>query len=152
MSTYLDDYGASDERRERIRKRIAAVVLIIVVVAGSAWFLFRDYREERRVQTFVQLLAQGDYKAAYAMWGCTEQTPCPDYSFEKFIEDWRKGYSDSASVKVGARRSCDAGIIQRIDIGGDEVLLWVSRENGLLSYGPPWFSCDPHYVPPDAEP
>ena len=147
MSSYLDDYGASDERRERIKKRIAAVVVIAAVVGGVGWYFLRDYREERQIQTFVNLLSKGEYKAAYAMWGCTAQTPCKDYSFEKFIQDWSKGYSESASVKVGAHRSCDAGIIQKIDIGGQEVMVWVGRDNGLLSYAPPWFSCDPHFSP-----
>ncbi|MCP5112024.1 MAG: hypothetical protein GY953_14440, partial [bacterium] len=45
MSTYLDNYGTADARREHILKVAAAIGLIVLIVAGALYFLFRDYRE-----------------------------------------------------------------------------------------------------------
>ena len=46
----------------------------LVVVGGVAFFVFHNYREERQVKQFFDLLqAAQDYKAAYALLGCTAE-------------------------------------------------------------------------------
>ncbi len=144
MSTYLDNYGTADARREHILKVAAAIGLIVLIVAGALYFLFRDYREERQVKVLLEYLSNGDYKAAYALWGCTEDSPCRDYSFEKFIEDWGPdGYGNVAAADITDKSSCEAGIIQTIRFQeGDEVLLWVDREDRKISFAP-WQTCHP---------
>lgn len=88
MSEFLDNYGVKDARREKRVKQILYTVLTLAVVGGGLWFFFRNWKEESRVKEFLTLLERQDYKTAYALWGCTEATPCRDYKFERFLEDW----------------------------------------------------------------
>ena len=88
MSIFLDNYGVVDERREKRVKRILYTVLTLAVVGGGLWFLFRNYKEESRVKEFLSLLERRDYKTAYGLWGCTDATPCRDYGYTRFVEDW----------------------------------------------------------------
>lgn len=147
MSTYLDEFGVADARREKLIKKLIAGVVIVAAVSGVLWYVFRDYREDRRFESFLALVEQGDYPSAYAMWGCTPEMPCRDYSYEKFMEDWGPGsvFGDVSSVEVTGERSCKTGIIRRLEVGDEEVMLWVGRQDGRLSYAP-WLSCDPHYA------
>lgn len=149
MSSYLDDYGVRDARREHILKRIVIAVVVIAAVSGLLYWKFKDYREERQISTFFDLIHKQDYKAAYAMWGCTEEKPCRQYSFEKFMEDWGPGKSGKAvSMKVGETHACASGLIQTVNVGDEEVWLWVNRSDHVLSFAP-WPVCNPH-LPPDA--
>ena len=111
MSGYLDDYGVSDSRRETIFKRIVAGAGILVIVAGILYFQFRNYREEQQIQSFIALLEQKDYKAAYELWGCTEEYPCPGYAYEKFLEDWGPE-SMHPDITAGRRDACARGDVR----------------------------------------
>jgi hypothetical protein len=144
MNNYLDNYGVADARRERRTKRILYSLLTIVVVGGTLWFLFRNYREEAKVKDFLALLQKQDYKSAYAMWGCTDATPCRDYKFETFLRDWGP-QSDAANVGAIERakvKSCDKGIIQLLHIKGQDVNLYVDRNTLVLGFAP-WPVCNP---------
>ncbi len=91
MTGYLDAYGAAETeraKREKLFKRLAIALVVIAVLGTAGWFLFRNYKEEARIRQFVQLLQSKQYGAAYAMWGCSEATPCRDYSMQRFLEDW----------------------------------------------------------------
>jgi hypothetical protein len=145
MSGYLDDYGVSDSRREKIFKRIVVSTVILAIVASILYFQFRNYREEQQIQSFIALLEQKDYKAAYELWGCTEESPCPGYAYEKFLEDWgpESIHPDITAGKITRTRSCSGGIIQTLTFGeDDEVLLWVERADLVIGFSP-WPMCDP---------
>jgi len=144
MSGFLETYGVKEARREAILKRIALAVVLALVVGSVLYFQFRDYREKKQVQTFLELLEKGDYKAAYALWGCTEENPCRDYSFEKFMQDWgpESGHSSVKKVEIARTRSCEEGIIQTLRFGDEEVWLYVDRQDHTLAYSP-WPICNP---------
>jgi hypothetical protein len=145
MSSYLDQYGVREIRRERLVKRLAISLLVLAAAAGAVYWYFRDYREERQVRTFLQLLREQNYQAAYELWGCTNDQPCPQYSFDKFLEDWgpAAAHGNIAAARVGSTRSCEGGIIQTLRFGpNDEIWLWVDRSNRNLGYAP-WPVCNP---------
>jgi hypothetical protein len=147
MSSYLDNYGVRDARREAIVKRLVLVVVALAVVGGALYWIFRDYREERQVKTFLELLRKKDYYAAYAMWGCTSEQPCPQYSLQNFMEDWG---GDISSVHLEGKRSCAAGLIQTLRLRDEEIWLWVNRSDRVLSFAP-WPVCNPHLPPGSTE-
>jgi hypothetical protein len=144
MSEFLDNYGVVDERRERRVRRILYTLLSLAIVGGTLWFFFRNYKEESRVKEFLTLLERKDYKAAYAMWGCSDATPCRDYKFERFMADWGP-QSDAGNVAAIRRtkvKSCNNGIIQLLQIKGQDVNLYIDRATLVVGFAP-WPVCNP---------
>ncbi len=150
MAGYLDSYGAGEERREKIIKRAVIGALAAIVIAGTAYFLFRNWREDRQVRQFLELLRKRDYQSAYQLWGCTSSTPCRDYQFERFLEDWgaKNPRGDPSGARISKTRSCEAGVIYTVEYGQDEpLLLWVGRKDQVLGFAP-WPSCNPRIQTP----
>jgi len=150
MAGYLERYGAGEERREKLIKW-TIVSLVVVLIAGAlAWFFFRDYAEQLRVRTFFDLLRRSEYSQAYSLWGCTETQPCPQYAFNKFLEDWgpQSKYSNVSEARLTNSKSCQTGIIQFVEFPNQPQLqLWVERENKVLGFAP-WPVCNPRMPAP----
>lgn len=141
MASYLESYGAGEEKRqkrERLVKRVIVVLVVLLAAAGLGWYFSRNLKEDGRVSSFVELLRKKDYAAAYAMWGCTVDKPCRDYDYKRFLEDWSSGpHADASGVKIEKTRNCPGGIIRKIKYPGDDVLIFVSRSDLQVSF-PPW--------------
>jgi len=146
MSTYLDEYGAADARREKILKVVVSSVVVVAVLAGTIWFFFRDYREQHRVNAFLSELRQGNYPAAYAMWGCSIDDPCENYSFQEFMEDWGpNAMGEAPTIQASSKHSCSSGVIQTVRVGDEDLLIWVDRSDPDLPFAP-WDVCVPEVV------
>src|SRR5436189_118292 len=122
MPGYFDQYGAGDERRIKIVRTVAISLVSLLVVGGTLFFLFHNYREERQIKQFFASLGAHDYKAAYALFGCTDAKPCPQYPPEKFMEDWGpgSGRSDLSNFRISKSRSCGSGVIMTVDFGNNQ--------------------------------
>jgi hypothetical protein len=147
MSSYLEAYGASEQNRSQKVRVIRNVVIALVaaLILGIVLFaFFRNYSQEQQVKKFVQLLQAHDYAAAYALWGCSETHPCPEYSFAKFQEDWgpMSTHADQSSARIGMSQSCGSGVVLRLDYKGSEeaVPLFVERSTDVISFAP-WAEC-----------
>ena len=143
MSDYLAGYGAGDERREKRTKQIILVTLIVVVAGVSLYAFFRNFTEERAASRFRDALVAHDYQSAYRMWGCTEQTPCRDYAFDRFMKDWGpKGtYADPHKLSYGDVDACGGGVVLTIEYPGQEPAgLYVDRSTKVLGFAP-WPRC-----------
>jgi hypothetical protein len=143
MAGYLEQYGAGEEQRERRGKivKVAAIVLAAVVLIGGALvFNFYNFREERQVKQFMSRLDSRDYKAAYALFGCTDAKPCSNrYPFDKFMEDWgpSSGHSGFAQARITRSRSCGSGVLLTVDYGGNQQeKLWVERGDMTIGFPP----------------
>ncbi len=146
MAGYLDAYGAGDERRERLVKRIAIWGLAVVIAGAVLFFTFRNYSQERVVNQFFALLQRQDYQDAYKMWGCTQDTPCKYYPPEKFNEDWGPGSPFAKGpTKITDVDACGTGVVFHLEIpNAEDVGLWVQRDTNLISFAP-WPRCPgPH--------
>jgi len=149
MASFLEEYGEKEARRERLIRSIlrlsAALLVAALAVALLYRFYLRDYREKRQLETFYELLRKQDYPAAYRLWGCSVETPCPQYGYEKFLEDWgpQSPHGDIAAARVTDTRSCEDGVIQTLRFRpDDEVWLWVDRSSRTIGYAP-WPVCRP---------
>ena len=145
MAGYLDNYGAGEEQREKLIKRVVIVLVAVIVVGGVAFFFLKNYRQEKQVKTFFDLLEKKDYRAAYRLWGCTDEKPCRDYSFDRFMEDWgpNGAHSRPNSYRVTKSRSCGSGVILTVDMGdGQQEKLWVERNDLTIGFSP-WPGCPP---------
>lgn len=143
MAGYLDRYGVAEARRERLIKRIVLWGAAALLVAGVAYFTFRNWREEQQMKKFFTLLEQKKYQDAYALWGCTPETPCKYYPAEKFLEDWGPSspYANPSSVRTLHEDVCGTGVVFDIQAPRtDETGLYVDRATDQISFAP-WPRC-----------
>jgi hypothetical protein len=140
---YLDHYGEGDEKRSKRLRMVLIVAAVALVSAGSLYFGLRNYRQKARIKEFVELLQKRDYTAAYALWGCTESSPCKDYPLNKFMEDWgpQSPNAQIASFDITRSRACGSGVIVTVNFGGKrEERFWVESRDLTVSYSP-WSVC-----------
>jgi hypothetical protein len=147
MASYLEEYGAAEQHRARtigIIKTSSIVLGCALLVGLILYGAFKNHSEEQRAKTFLGLLSAGNYPAAYAMWGCTDSRPCPEYPFTKFQEDWgpKSEHADAAVAHIGLSQSCGTGVLIRLDYKAaqEPVALWVERDSGTVSFAP-WPEC-----------
>lgn len=139
MAGYLDEFGVKDAKREKRNKIIIYSVLALVIGGGTIWYFARTFTEERVVKRFISSLESKDYKAAYAMWGCTDQSPCRDYKFDKFLEDWgeKSPYSKPSEISITLAETCGNSVWISIQTPKTEELgLSVDPETRFLSFTP----------------
>ncbi len=146
MGGYLDQYGASDERRSRRIKTGLTVLLVAVaaiLAASLVSFFFIPNAAERQARAFMDDLRSGEYQQAYVLWGCTATQPCTGYAFQDFMKDWGPEAVPPGKFEVLNGESCGSGTIVDIDAGkaGDK-RLWVENGTRTLSF-PPVNEC-PH--------
>ena len=147
MSSYLEAYGAAEQHRAQrlnILKNVSIGLVSVLIVGLILYGAFKNHAEEQRAKSFLSALAVHNYPAAYAMWGCTDSHPCPDYSFAKFQEDWgpKSGHASEATAHIGLEQSCGTGVLIRLDYKTSEepVSIWVERDTGIISFAP-WPEC-----------
>jgi hypothetical protein len=141
MPGYLDQYGAGDEQRIRKIRKIVISVVSIAIAATILFFMFRNFREEQRGKQFLALLNAKDYKAAYAMFGCTDAKPCSAYSFDMFMADWGPGSGHNlAAARITGSRSCGSGVLLTVNYGSGQEKLWVERKDMTVGF-PPFQVC-----------
>jgi hypothetical protein len=136
---FLAEYGQADRRYEKI-VTIAGYTLLAAIVLGSVyWLFFRNWQEERRVDQFLSLLQQKNYEEAYNLWGCSVEQPCPNYSYQKFLEDWGPASSLGAfnSYEVGRSYDQESGVIILVLVNGKRIPnLWVEKNNRVIGFSP----------------
>jgi hypothetical protein len=150
MTGYLEGYGAGEEKREKRIKRIALYLVLALVVGGVSYLLLRNFRETQQTKLFFELLRKQDYVAAYRLWGCTKETPCPNYNMDRFLEDWgpKSQHADLSAVKITKTRGCSTGVIFETNFGkGEPEYLWVDRKTKNLGFAP-WPVCNPRMPSP----
>src|SRR3569832_1102293 len=138
MAGYLDHYGAGEERRNRIIKRLVISVVALAVLGSIAFFVFHNYRQEQAVKHFFELLEAHDYQSAYTLW-VRSDSDRRGYPFDKFMEDWGpKGqHPDVSSYRISRSRSCGSGVILTIDFGSNQQeKLWVQRDDLTIGFSP----------------
>lgn len=139
MASYLEDYGETQARRSRKLRWLILTPVIVIAVAALLYFKLRDYGEYRRAVEFLELLQKKDYKSAYAYWGCTDQKPCPQYTFDKFMEDWGPAgpLKNPDQASVVDHKGCRTGVINFVRVPGQEdIQLWVERRSGEIGFAP----------------
>jgi hypothetical protein len=138
MAGYLDQYGAGEERREKIIKVTALSLVTVLVLGGIFFFIFHNYQQERTVKQFFALLEAHDYQRAYQMWVRT-----PDdrsgYPYQAFLRDWgpQGEHADVSNYRIAKSRSCGSGVILTVDFGkSQEEKLWVQRGDLTIGFSP----------------
>jgi hypothetical protein len=154
MAGYLDQYGAGVDRRNRIVTRSIVGALLVVILGSLSWYLLRNHHQESVVKSFITAVKNGNYDAAYRIWGCTMQTPCPGYSMGSLMEDWggaskdpsKSSPPDPAVFGLTDSESCNNGVILTVQVNpAREEKLWVDKSGDSISYAP--YPICPHKNP-----
>jgi len=157
----MSDYGAEDERRAEIRRKIVLAVLAVLACLFIWWMFLRNWREERKLDEFVETLRLKNYQKGYAMFGCTSRTPCAEYPYPRFLEDWgpegryksagsatilRSGHTGSSArrflLKFKPPDDCSENIIRVLRFDDIELPMLVNRADGVVGFSP-WPVCNP---------
>ncbi|MFL6353095.1 MAG: hypothetical protein ACJ74Z_14775 [Bryobacteraceae bacterium] len=135
MGSYLQQYGAGDERRIRIIKTIIIAGVIVASLAIAGYLFFRNYPEKQVVKQFLAEVNSRQYQAAYRDWGCTSSNACRDYDYRRFMQDWAgKG---SSPWKIASVDGCKSFVTVNVQANGAELeSLAVQRGTHALSFAP----------------
>lgn len=136
---YLANFGVSDAKREKRFLRVTLAVIGTALLGAFLWYYFRTFFEERAVSQFLDHLAARDYKAAHAQFGCTDATPCRDYDFTRFMEDWgdKSAFADVSKVKITLAEPCGNTVWVSVRHPSQKELgLAVDPETRIITYAP----------------
>jgi len=143
--SYLEGYGVSEARQEK-RLMYGIGLVILLALAGVVFYFWqRDRTELQKIDGFLNALHQRDYKTAYSYWGCTDQTPCKEYPFNKFMEDWGPSspYAGASTASAVGGQHCSGGRIEIVRQGSNEIQLWIQRSTQLIGFAPWPIDTDP---------
>ena len=73
--------------------RYILLALVILMVGGTLYIVFRNYPEERAVSRFLTTLEQGNFREAYLLW-----QPSPTYSYQDFLHGWASKVTTARSA------------------------------------------------------
>ncbi len=135
MASYLDQYGAGEERRNSIVKWLIGSVLFLLIFGTLGWYLFKNQAQVSEVKHFLSIVRAKDYKTAYATWGCTDAKPCRGYEYSRFLEDWGPN-ATSGTLRITDSESCNAGVIVTVAKADKEEKLWVEKNSPGVGFSP----------------
>ncbi len=144
MAGYLAGYGAGEEKKSRLIRRAVYGTLGGLVAAILLFFGFRNFTARSTMDSFIELLQKQDYKSAYALWGCTDQTPCRNYDFERFMRDWGpdSAAKNATSARVEKKATCggifaNTGLMRIYRFDPDyTVNLWYDKSTRTMGFAP----------------
>jgi len=149
---YLEQYGAGEDRRNRIIIRVVLLVLIGTTVSSLLFYLLKNHHQEGVVKSFLTAVRSGDLKTAYRVWGCSDQKPCSGYEYDKFLSDWgpqstaSAGAPDLKALSLADSESCNSGVLLTVEVNANRVeKLWVDKREDTISFSP--YPICPHRSP-----
>ena len=116
--------------------RYILIALAVIVVAGAAYIVFRNFPEERAISHFLTTLEQGNYREAYQLW-----QPSSTYSYEDFLHNWGEhgDYGKIRTFKIlGSQSKGKETVIVTVTINDETppCELLVDRKTKGLAFSP----------------
>jgi hypothetical protein len=137
MGSYLQQYGVEETRRNRTLKAILVAAASVIVLALVAYLILHNYFEKRVAKQFLSEVNAGQYQKAYQTWGCTAQHPCPNYDYQRFLEDWGPAKRKTGSWEIAETDSCRSFLTVNVQAPGTELQsLAVQRSDKSLGFAP----------------
>jgi len=137
MGSYLQQYGVDDERRARSIKIIILIGLGLLILAVASYFFFHNFFEKRVAASFLADVNAHNYQEAYRKWGCTESHPCPNYDFNRFMEDWGPAKRTRSPWEIASVDGCKSFVTVNVKAEGAELQsLSVERRDRSLGFAP----------------
>lgn len=137
MGSYLQHYGIDEEHRNRTIRRIIFGCIGFCVLVVASYLIFHNYPEKRRAQQFLAKINAHDYPGAYRDWGCTDRHPCPNYDYNRFLNDWGPSKKITSPWKLASVDGCNSFVTVNVQADGAELQsLAVERANNSLGFAP----------------
>jgi hypothetical protein len=130
--------------KERLKVPVA-IALVLIFISGGV-FKFANYKEERRVQQFIDAVEKGRFDNAYQEWDADAKYPLGD-----FLQDWGKdGYYTKGMREAPVIDSNGQGgvvvVYVSIDTQKNPVALRVDKETLKISFSPHnKYPCEPSW-------
>lgn len=140
MGGYLEQYERDEQSRARRNRIIKWVVLACIAVAIAFWIaysLVHNRAEIGKTRHFLAEVNAHEYQQAYTTWGCTKTSPCPNYDYQRFMQDWGPGTAKSP-WKIKNIDACKHFVTVNVIAQGAQMQsLAVERgPNHVLSFAP----------------
>jgi hypothetical protein len=137
MGAFLQNYGAGEERRNKIIKWSIGIAVGVVLLAWFSYLSLHNFFETRTVKNFLAEVNSRNYQAAYRDWGCTEATPCPNYDYKRFLEDWGPDKKIASPWKIDSVEGCTSFVTVNVQAQGSELeSLGVLRGSKTVMFAP----------------
>ena len=137
MGGYLQQYGVGEERRNRIIKWIIFGGIGALILAWILYLVLHNYSEKQTVKRFLAQINARDYAAAYSDWGCTTATPCRNYDYQRFLQDWGPAKKVNSPWKIASVDGCKAFVTVNVQAEGAELQsLGVERGTKTIMFAP----------------
>ena len=137
MGSYLQNYGAGEERRISLFKRIGLIGLAVIVVGIALYLFFHNYPEKQLVKRFLAQLNNHQYAEAYKTWNCAADQTCRSYDYQRFLEDWGPSKNISSPWKIASVDGCKAFVTVNVQAKGSELeSLSVIRGSDGIGFAP----------------
>jgi hypothetical protein len=116
--------------------RYILMALVIFVLGGASYIVFRNYPEERAISRFLTTLEEGNYREAYQLW-----QPASTYTYADFLHDWgdHGDYGKIRTFKIlGSQSKGGSTVIVTATINDQEPPreLIVDRKTKGLAFSP----------------
>ncbi len=145
-----------DPRPARRRRDRILGLIVLVIVIGVVWWLFRFWPEEHQVDRFFDALQQQNYEQAYGAWVHDPQwkqhpEKYSQYPYNDFVKDWgpsgewgiiKSHHIDGAAVPKGYSGSPFAlasGVVVVVTVNdrvADKAHIWVQKDDKTLGFSP----------------
>ncbi len=137
MGSYLQDYGAGEEQRNRTIRNIILSVIGALIAIWILYLIFHNYSEKQTVKRFLAQVNSRNYAQAYADWGCTTSSPCPNYDYKRFLQDWGPDKKINSPWKIASVDGCKTFVTVNVQASGAELQsLGVERGKKTIMYAP----------------
>jgi hypothetical protein len=147
MGTTLFEAPAYDPRRERRRKIIAAVAIVVVLCLGALAWVYRHWPEERVVNRFFAALEHKDFEQAYGIWMADKGwKQHPDkyarYPFKEFYIDWGPGgeygiiNTHHIEGSVSPKGGSGVVVVVKVNDRAEPARIWVETSDKSLTFSP----------------
>ncbi len=145
-----------DPHPARRRRDLILGLIVLVIVIGVVWWLFRFWPEEHQVDRFFDALQQQNYEQAYGAWVHDPQwkqhpEKYSQYPYNDFVKDWgpsgewgiiKSHHIDGAAVPKGYSGSPFAlasGVVVVVTVNdrvADKAHIWVQKDDKTLGFSP----------------
>ncbi len=136
-SLIYDDHPIPKKSRAiKDRLKVPVAIALVLIFVSGLLYKFANYREERRVRQFLQIIESGQFDQAYREWDAGSH-----YTLNDFLQDWGKeGYytkgMHQANVVDSNGRGSSVIVYVGIDSLKSPVALLVDKETLKISFSP----------------